>query len=601
MLRKKFIFLLILLSLIKAKENQNIMIRYNLKMPKPSTHYFHVEMEISNIFSDSILVKMPVWAPGSYLVREFSKNVIEFEAKSGSQELVDYKINKNTWEIKTKNINKINISYKVYAYEQTVRTSFLNESRGYLNGSSIFMFLDGKKGLSGEVEITPPKRWKNISTGLPNVKNKKNTFFFQNFDELVDSPFLIGNHKIISFKLKNKLHEIALYGEGNVDEKKLEDDFKKIILTTSEIFGDMPYEKYLFIILMLDNKRGGLEHLNSTTVQADRWIFSEKRLYNKFLSTVAHEYFHTWNIKRIRPIELGPFDYDMENYTTELWVAEGLTSYYDNLLLLRSKILDTSEYFDFLSDDINSFEMKFGKNIQTLSESSFDSWIKYYRQNEESQNTIVSYYSKGSVIGLLLDLTLIIKSNGKLKLDDVFTELYKRYNENPDIGFTKDEFRKICEDFAGEKLDYIWKYVDSTDPIDYNYFLKEVGYSFEKKVDQDNQESNTPFMGFEINNSSNPIIKSILRNGPAFQAGLNVFDEIIAINNVRINNVTLPNRINDLEIGKEVNFLISREGILKELTLIPIDFDNSKYNFIKNENASQKNKEMFNIWLGENW
>ena len=134
-------------------------------------------------------------------------------------------------------------------------------------------------------------------------------------------------------------------------------------------------------------------------------------------STVAHEYFHTWNIKRIRPIELGPFDYDMENYTTELWVAEGLTSYYDNLLLLRSKILDTSEYFDFLSDDINSFEMKFGKNIQTLSESSFDSWIKYYRQNEESQNTIVSYYSKGSVIGLLLDLTLIIKSNGKLKLD----------------------------------------------------------------------------------------------------------------------------------------------------------------------------------------
>ena len=190
---------------------------------------------------------------------------------------------------------------------------------------------------------------------------------------------------------------------------------------------------------------------------------------------------------------------------------------------------------------------------------------------------------------------------GKLKLDDVFTELYKRYNETPDIGFTKDEFREICEGFAGEKLDYIWKYVDSTDPIDYNYFLKEVGYSFEKKVDQDNQESNTPFMGFEINNSSNPIIKSILRNGPAFQAGLNVFDEIIAINNVRINNVTLPNRINDLEIGKEVNFLISREGILKELTLIPIDFDNSKYNFIKNENASQKNKEMFNIWLGENW
>ena len=291
----------------------------------------------------------------------------------------------------------------------------------------------------------------------------------------------------------------------------------------------------------------------------------------------------------------------MENYTTELWVAEGLTSYYDNLLLLRSKIFDTSEYFDFLSDDINSFEMKFGKNIQTLSESSFDSWIKYYRQNEESQNTIVSYYSKGSVIGLLLDLTLIIKSNGKLKLDDVFTELYKRYNENPDIGFTKDEFREICEGFAGEKLDYIWKYVDSTDPIDYNYFLKEVGYSFKKKVDEDNQESNTPFMGFEINNSSNPIIKSILRNGPAFQAGLNVFDEIIAINNVRINNVTLPKRINDLEIGKEVNFLISREGILKELTLIPIDFDNSKYNFIKNENASQKNKEMFNIWLGENW
>jgi len=598
---KIYLILIIIINQLLPIENNEPMIKYHLKMPNPSTHYFHVEMEISNIVSDSILLKMPVWAPGSYLVREFSKNVIDFEAKSGNQKLNDDKINKNTWEIKTKDLKNILITYKVYAYEQTVRTSFLNESRGYLNGSSIFMFLDGQKDQAGEIQIIPPKKWAKISTGLPNIKNKKNSFSFKNFDELVDSPFLISNHKIISFKLKNKTHEIALYGKGNVNEKKLEEDFKKIILTTSKIFGDMPYNKYLFIILMLDNKSGGLEHLNSTTVQADRWIFSDKKLYNKFLSTVAHEYFHTWNIKRIRPIKLGPFDYNMENYTTELWVSEGLTSYYDNLILLRSKILNINEYFDFVSDDINSFEMKFGKNIQTLSESSFDSWIKYYRQNEESHNTIVSYYSKGSAIGLLLDITLIVKTNGMLKLDNVFSELYRIYNLNPNIGFKKKEFRHICEQFAGEKLDYIWRYVDSTDPIDYNYFLKEVGYSFKKEINEDNEKSNTPFLGFEINNSSNPIVKTILRDSPAFNSGLNVFDEIIAINDTRINNTTLQERINDLKIGKEVEFLISREGILKKLILVPIKYNNSKYNFTKNEKTNQKNKEMFNVWLDENW
>ena len=600
MLRKKYIIILILLNLINGRENQQTMIKYNLKMPNPSNHYFQVEIEILNFHSDSILLKMPVWAPGSYLVREFSKNIIDFESKSDNKNINNKKINKNTWKVETKNQNNIKISYKVYAYEQSVRTSFLNDSRGYLNGSSVFLFMDGKKNHSGEIKVVLPKNWSKISTGLKKVKTKKNTFFFKNFDELVDSPFLIGNHKIISFQLKNKIHEIALFGDGNVNEKKLEEDFKKIILTTSEIFGDMPYEKYLFIILMLDNKRGGLEHLNSTTIQTDRWIFSNKELYNKFLSTVAHEYFHTWNIKRIRPVELGPFDYNKENYTTELWVSEGLTSYYDNLILLRSNILNLKEYLEFLSIDINNFEKSFGKKSQTLTESSFDSWIKYYRQNEESHNTIVSYYSKGSIIGLMLDITLIVKSNGKINLDSVFVKLYENYNLNPNIGFTGIEFRTLCEKLINENLDYIWRYVDTIDEIQYNLFLKKVGYILEKTYDAD---ENKPFsyFGFETSNDHNPIVNKIIKESPSYLGGLNVFDEIIAINNIRINNNSISKRIKGLKIGEETIFLVSREGVLKELFLIPIESPKKTFIFNKDEKANKKNKEMFKYWLGENW
>jgi len=595
MFRKKYIIILVLLNLINGKENQQTMIKYNLKMPNPSNHYFHVEMEILNLNSDSILLKIPVWAPGSYLIREFSKNVIDFESKSDNK-----KINKNTWKVETKNQNNITINYKVYAYEQSVRTSFLNDSRGYLNGSSVFMFIDGEKNKSGEIKITPPKNWSKISTGLKKIKDKKNTFFFKNFDELVDSPFLIGNHKIISFQLKNKIHEIALFGDGNVNETKLEDDFKKIILTTSKIFGDMPYERYLFIILMLDKKKGGLEHLNSTTIQTDRWIFSDNELYNKFLSTVAHEYFHTWNIKRIRPVELGPFDYNKENYTTELWISEGLTSYYDNLILLRSKILNLEEYFEFLSIDINNFEKNFGKKSQTLSESSFDSWIKYYRQNEESHNTIVSYYSKGAIIGLMLDISLLLKSNGKINLDSVFVKLYENYNLNPNIGFTGIEFRTLCEELISENLDYIWKHVDTTDEIQYNSFLKNVGYMLEKTSDNE-QNKTFPYFGFETTNDHNPIVNKIFKESPSYLSGLNVFDEIIAINNIRINNTSISKRIKNLIIGEETNFLVSREGILKELLLISIESPKKTFIFNKNEKANKKNKEMFKYWLGENW
>lgn len=596
---KKFSFTIPILFMgaAMAAEPQ---IKYHLSMPEPHTHYYHVELTVSGNSDKKVTVKMPVWTPGSYLVREFARHIPRVRAYAGLKELKIEKVKKNTWEVSAGKLSEFTLKYRVYAYEQTVRTSFLNDSRGYLNGTSIFLYIDGRENESGEVKVTPFRGWKQISTGLPKVKGRRNTFSYENYDILADSPFLIGNHDILTFKVKGKPHEIALFGEGNVDKERLQDDFKKIVETTQKIFGGMPYDRYVFHILLLDGLGGGLEHLNSTTIQADRWIFSDDDRYHRFLSTVAHEYFHTWNIKRIRPIALGPFDYERENYTKDLWISEGITSYYDNLLLLRSGILDLKGYFKFLGRDIGSVEKAPGREVQSVVESSFDTWIKYYRQNEESPNVLISYYSKGAVVGLLLHLNINASTDGKKSIDDVFRELNRRYKADPSTGFTSKEFREISETVAGRKLDDVWRYADTTDEVDYNESLMTVGCELNRKYGKDVDES-TAYFGFETRGEGNPIVNKVRAGTPAYAGGLNVNDEIVAVNGTRVAAKTLTKRLRDIRHGDTAELLVSREGLMQTVSIKASEPPYDKFSVKKLENASNDQKRLFQAWLSTAW
>ena len=594
------LFPLLLGIAIASAKKPDAQIIYHLSMPEPHTHYFHVSMELKGVAESTLRLKMPVWTPGSYLVREFSRNIPRLSAFAGDEPLTVAKTSKNEWEVALNGHSDLRVEYRVYAYEQSVRTSFLSDSRGYVNGASVFIYPDGMENQGGELKIHPFNKWRTISTGLQKVTGKHQTYRFANYDILIDSPILIGNQKVIKFKVDRTPHEIALYGEGSVDEKKLVDDVQKIVKTTGDIFGGFPYDRYLFLFLLLNGARGALEHLNSTTVQVDRWAFSDEKKYHSFLSTVAHEFFHTWNVKRIRPIALGPFDYTKENYTRDLWIAEGLTSYYDDLILLRSGIIDEKRYFDFLSKNIKNVETSPGRLVQSAAEASFDTWIKYYRRNEESPNTQISYYSKGAVVGLLLDLTILERTGGGKSLDDVFRQLNESYSDDPEKGYTSDEFRHICESTAGGSLQDVWRHADTTEEVDYGGALEPFGIEFERGYGEGKSEK-TPYYGFETRGDGNPVVKTVFAGTPAYDSGVNVNDEIVAVDDIRVSSQSLNDHLKRAQLGEAVTFLIAREGLMRSLDIVPVGSPPDLIKLKRMDEASGEQRQHLEWWLRVPW
>ena len=448
--------LFLLLSIIYFSLNaQAVDIQYKVEMPTPNSHYFNVRMDISDLKQKETIIKMPVWAPGSYLTREFAKNVNLVVATSKKGKLLDIeKISKNAWKIDTKGENSIFIDYQVYAFELSVRTSFLDDSHGYINGTSVFMYMEGEKATPGKLTIVPHASFSKISTALPS--DGQNVYRFKDYDQLVDCPIEIGNHSEFHFKAAGVDHTVAMYGEGNYDEEQLKKDMAKIVEAETMIMGENPNEKYLFIIHNITVPSGGLEHVNSTTLQVNRWTY-EGDDYLDFLSLVAHEYFHLWNVKRMRPKELGPFDYDSENYTDLLWVMEGFTSYYDELVLRRAGFYSEDDYLNKLFSKINYVENQPGNKVQPVAHASFDAWIKAYRPNENSHNTTISYYSKGQILASILDMHIIGKFDGKKSLDDFLQVVYAKYYKAQDIGYTETQFQEALESFLKEDMDWFFQ------------------------------------------------------------------------------------------------------------------------------------------------
>ncbi|HYG50755.1 MAG TPA: hypothetical protein VD905_07615, partial [Flavobacteriales bacterium] len=348
---------------------------YKLELTEPHKHYYYVTMTVEGWKKNTLDVKMPVWAPGSYLVREFAKGVDYVKANSGGSTLTVAKTDKSTWQIKTDGKSKIEIRYNVYAFETSVRTSYLDASHGFVSGSSVFMYIPEMKVNSGTLEIVPGS-FKRISTTLKNVN--VNTFAYANMDELYDCPIEIGNHEEFDFMAGGCRHRVAMYGEGNYEVEKLKKDMAVVCEEATKVWGENPNKEYLFIIHNLTVGSGGLEHASSTTLDVSRNTYSPAS-YTGFLSIVAHEYFHLWNVKRLRPAGLFPYDYDKENYTDLLWVAEGFTSYYDELLLKRAGYYDEGGYIRSLNSTLASVENTPGSKVQSAAESSFDAWIKGYR------------------------------------------------------------------------------------------------------------------------------------------------------------------------------------------------------------------------------
>ena len=333
----KHLILALVMSAISMGATAQGKIAFAVSFSEPQAHYVDVEMDISGNKKDHLEIKMPVWQPGSYLIREFAKNVEAFTAwGNNGKELSVQKVNKNTWKINTPKTDKVKIKYRVYAFEISVRTSFVDASHAFLSPTGIFMYPDGAINQPVTVTIDPIKGWNKISTGLETVNGRANTLYAPDFDVLYDSPIEVGTQDVFDFTAAGVKHEVAMVGGGNYDKERLKKDMAKVVEEETRIFGVNPNKRYVFIVHNYSSGGGGLEHMNSTVLGATRFGYTNENTYKGFLSLVAHEYFHLWNVKRLRPVALGPFDYDQENYTTNLWIAEGFTAYYDNLIIRRA-------------------------------------------------------------------------------------------------------------------------------------------------------------------------------------------------------------------------------------------------------------------------
>jgi predicted metalloprotease with PDZ domain len=560
-----FLFSLLILALNTAAFGAKI--SYSLKMPRPQNHYFQVEMQVTQLKQKTATVKLPVWAPGSYLVREFSRHLNQVKAYSlQGAALPVIKKTKNAWEIDLKGQTAFVVKYEVYAFELSVRTSFLDETHGFVSGPSMFMYLDGHKETGGELLVQPHASFKRISTGMAlksDVKQGNNqTFTFDNYDQLVDCPIEIGNQYEFEFEAAGVKHTVAMYGEGNFDPERLKEDMAKIVEEETKVVGVNPNKRYVFIVHNVVGGDGGLEHCNSSVLSVDRWTYDGSNYIN-FLNLVAHEYFHLWNVKRIRPIELGPFNYDQEVYTNYLWVMEGFTSYYDELILRRCGFYSQEEMLKKIQIAVNYVEASVGARVQPVAHASFDAWIKAYRPNENSSNTTMTYYSRGLIIASVLDAMIIKQSNGKECLDHFMKDLYETYYVGKNRGFTDAEFKACLTKHTGQDMaEFFLKYIDGTDVIPYSMYFLPLG------VEVSDVGGVKPVFGANVSEEGGKvIIKSIRANSSAEDAGLSVNDEVIACMNYRVDKSMLDALMNGAAVGDEFELTISRDKLIRKVIL----------------------------------
>jgi len=536
-------------------------VRYTLRFPAPHTQYVEVEAAIPTSGRAEVEVYMATWTPGSYLIREYERNVEAVTATAGTRAVAVAKSAKNRWKITTGGAPGITLRYKVYSREMTVRNNWVESGFAMLNGAPTFITLVERAARPHEVKIELPAAWKRVETALEPVSGSPNTFRAPDFDTIVDSPIIIGNPVVRDFTVDGKKHSIVFEGDtALIDADKTVGDVQKIVVAAKNVMGPLQYPHYHFFT-MVTEQGGGLEHKNSFLGMGNRFLTRTDRAYKGWLGLIAHEYFHNWNVKRLRPLELGPFDYENENYVKMLWVAEGFTDYYADVLPKRAGIESRDEFLDGLSNQIEQVQTIPGRLVTPVNMASFDTWIKQYRPDENTANMSVNYYPKGAVIAFLLDAKIRKATSGARSLDTGMQWAMQRYSGEK--GYTPDQFYAVMSEAAGTDLKgWFAKTAESTDELDYTEALEYYGLRF-RPVDTRNARAYIG--GGTRNDAGRLVITSVRRGTPGIDAGLNVDDEIIAIDDVRVRADGLAARLDQYKPGDKISLLVARRDRLMKI------------------------------------
>ena len=539
-------------------------LQYTLRFPAPHTHYVEVALQIPTRGQGPFELRMAVWTPGSYLVREYSRHVEAVQAQAaGEAPLSIRKVSKNRWQVAAHESGPVSVTYRVYCREMSVRTNWVDADFALLNGAPTFLTLAEDVARPHDVNVVLPPNWGKVMTGLrhrPEVG--RYNYRALDFDTLVDTPILAGNPTVHAFEMGGKPHYLVNEAEAGVwDGPRSARDTQELVRAHWRMWGGgLPYEQYLFIN-MLTQAGGGLEHHNSTVLMANRRSTRSRKSYLDWLRLVSHEYFHVWNVKRLRPVELGPFDYEREVYTKNLWIAEGVTAYYTELGVRRAGLCSDSEFFEALSVLIRRLQTTPGRLVHSLEMASYDAWIKLYRSDENTPNTSISYYVKGAVVAFLLDAGIRRATDDAKSLDDMLRLAYVRHSGN--MGFTREEFRSLAEEVSGMPLgSWFVAALETTEELDYAEALDWLGMRFAPAK----APCASGWIGLETHSAGGRLlISQIRRDTPGWHAGLNVDDEILAVNDERVLPAQWKGRIQQFQAGDRISILVSRRERLRRI------------------------------------
>jgi predicted metalloprotease with PDZ domain len=553
--------------------------RYRVAMPEPHGHLFHVELAVERP-GDAVVLAMPVWTPGSYLVREFARHLEGLAASDGAgRALPVTRLDKQRWRVEAGGAGELRASYRVYANELTVRTCHLDGTHGYFNGAALLLYAEGREREAHLLELAPPEGWR-VATALPGAPGAADPFdprasgpwrfTARDYDELVDSPVEAGTHALASFTALGKKHAIALWGRGNADLARLAKDTRRIVEHFGGMMGGLPYARYLFIVHLAEKRRGGLEHAASTTLNVGRHQFFPKEQYEETLGLVAHEFFHVWNVKGLRPAAFVPYDYSREAYTRLLWWFEGATSYYDGLAPVRAGVADARRWLEHLGEELTALERAPGTGKMSLEEASLIAWVKYYRPDENSPNSAISYYQKGELVALALDLAL--RGAGG-SLDGLVRGLVARHGAR---GLPEDGVEAAASEVLGRERAraFFDRQVRAPGAVEMDLGL--VGLTVNRRpaqgLDDKGGKPGKPesgpvpgWLGASLANGPKLTVTAVRERSPAWRGGLYADDEIAAEGGFRVDRAALWERLRERGPGGTLLLTVFRRDELVEV------------------------------------
>ncbi|MBR7069068.1 MAG: M61 family metallopeptidase [Oxalobacter sp.] len=597
-------------------------IHYAIEPIDPNGHLFHVDLTVTEPAPGGQGFSLPTWIPGSYMVREFSRNIIQMEAVCNGVPVPLTKLDKNHWQAASCN-GPLTVSYDVYAWDLSVRTAHLDQTHGFFNGSSVFLEAQGNETEPLVIDIKRPfgERYDNwrVITALQELAAERygfGTYQASNYDELIDSPVELGTFVLGQFEAHGTLHEIAVTGHvPNLDMARLEKDLKAICETEIAFFEPgsrrSPVDRYVFLVMAVGNGYGGLEHRASTALLCSRKSLPSTATpeqdgklsddYIRFLGLCSHEYFHTWNVKRIKPAAFIPYQLDAETDTRMLWLFEGFTSYFDDLVLLRSRLIDVSTYLQLVAKTINSVMRGKGYLRQSISDAGFDAWTKYYRQDENSPNALVSYYTKGSLVALLLDLTIREATSNHQSLDDVMRLLWQRFGKPFDkglpAGMTDADAKQALETISGTDLsDFFNRYIYGTTVLPLTEAFARFGITMKNSAD-----AGKPSLNVRVRPQGNDcVVSHVYENGTAHYAGVAAGDVLLAIDGIRVSadGKSIAGQLSRYALGDSVNLHVFRRDELMRLPAILVSEEAPEYTLTLAENAADAMKTARQSWLG---